>query len=210
MSRLHKQLILPLAFGLFACSSAHAPEAAAPAPVSAPAVVANRPAEPAKAAPQPAPAEPAAPSKSPRSKVTGPTIEAAVNRYLTRDGAKGVERSHVIERVDLNGDSRADALVLLRSRRYCGGLGCTMLVFERTAAGFALSSELRLGRTPLIAAETRTGGWRDLVAPMTSARSGMRLVLLRHSSDGYPGDADRAPVVPPDRDVRGRVLFSND
>jgi hypothetical protein len=188
------------------------PETApAPLPATAPA-----------ARPAPAPAErPSAPGPDARAAdvparpaageaIRGETIESAVTQFLAAERARGADSRHVIELIDLNGDRRDDALVLLQSRRYCSARGCALLVFEHTARGFELHSRVLLGRTPLIAAESRTRGWRDLVAPMTTATAGMRLMMLKHTAAGYPDDPAQLAVVPPTREVRGRVLFSDD
>lgn len=202
----HRKGLLALTWLVAACGAKAPAPAPAPATTPAPAI---RPSTPVQEA-----ARPAGPAAAPRAGAEGvvraATVEAAVALYHERDGAKGAERSHVVERIDLNADGREDALVLLRSRRYCSGLGCMLLVFERDASGYRMTSALRLGRTPLIAATTRTGGWLDLVAPMTTERAGMRLVRIRHAQHGYPSDVREMAMVPPDRDVDGRVLFSDD
>jgi hypothetical protein len=130
-------------------------------------------------------------------------------QFLAHDRGNAEVR-HVVERIDLNGDGREDALVLLQSRRHCSARGCTLLVFERVGEEYELHSRLLLGRTPLIATESRTGGWRDLVAPMTSSAAGMRLMVVKHTPRGYPDDPAQLAAVPATREVRGRVLFSDD
>ena len=210
MSFSTKRLALGMVFLVTACSSGRLPEAAAPAPAPVPSSTANRPPEVAR---QPRRVESpgrSAEAPSRRRSISGPTVQAAVNRFLQSEHATGADRRHVVERVDLNGDSRDDVLVLMQSRPYCSAFGCKVLVFQNTGEGYSLTSEMRLGRTPMIAANTRTNGWRDLVAPMTTSRAGMQLVMLKHSDDGYPADGERAPVVSPNREINGRVLFSDD
>ncbi len=194
---------------LVGCSGTPAPAPApepASGPVSRPASApAERPAPPPRASAPPAHAAPAAG----RTTLRGATIEQAMAQFLAHDrGGKDVR--HVVERIDLNGDGRDDALVLLQSRRHCSARGCTLLVFERVDDAFELHSRLLLGRTPLIATESHTGGWRDLVAPMTSPTAGMRLMVVKHTARGYPDDPAQLAAVPATREVRGRVLFSDD
>lgn len=188
---------------LLGCASAKAPPAG-PAPSGPPAPV--KVAAPAErttpAAARPATAEPA--------RLRGPTVANVLAQFFAGQQASGADARHVVELIDLNGDGRDDALVLMQSRRYCSASGCEMLVLERTASSFELHSRLRLGRTPLIAAESHTGGWRDLVAPMTTARAGMRLMMVKHTAAGYPDDPAQLALVPPAREVNGRVLFSDD
>lgn len=200
-----------LCFGCAGAAPAPAPAPDAPRPAAA---TAERPIQPATApAPvvqRPAPAPDRSPPAPTSAAVRGATLDEALERFLALENARGGAAEHVTERIDLNGDRRDDALVLLRSRRYCGARGCLLLVFERVADGYRLNSRLLLGRTPMIATDARTGGWRDLVAPMTTPRAGMRLVVLKHTTGAYPADTERLAIVPPSRAVNGRVLFSED
>ena len=211
-----KSFILGSAILCSACAGT--PAAAPPAPrtaTSMPAAAERESPEPAPVRPTaaPVPASPAAapaPPDATRANVHGSTLAEAMDRFLALEHARGASAEHVTELIDLNGDRHQDALVLMRSRRYCSSRGCLLLVFEGTGKGYQLNSRLLLGRTPMIATNARTQGWRDLVAPMTTARAGMRLVVLKHSAAGYPADAEQLAVVPPTRSVQGRVLFSDD
>ncbi len=195
---------------LVGCSSAP-PPVASPAPASS-ARPAGEPAPAERPAPPVPLARPAPPARAgtPAATVRAATVEQAMAQFLARERAAGPEARHVVERIDLNRDGRDDALVLLQSRRYCSARGCALLVFERVGDAYELHSRLMLGRTPLIAAETHTGGWRDLVAPMTSSTAGMRLMMLKHTARGYPDDPAQLAAVSPTREVTGRVLFSDD
>lgn len=201
-----KPFILGSAILCSACAGT--PAAAPPAPRTAVSTPAAAERESPASAP-PAAAVPATPAAT-RASVHGSTLAEAMDRFLALEHARGASAEHVTELIDLNGDRHQDALVLMRSRRYCGSRGCLLLVFEGTGKGYRLNSRLLLGRTPMIATDARTEGWRDLVAPMTTARAGMRLVVLKHGAAGYPADAEQLAVVPPTRSVQGRVLFSDD
>jgi hypothetical protein len=201
-----KPFILGSAILCSACAGT--PAAAPPAPRTAATTPAAAEREGPASAP-PAAAAPATPAAT-RASVHGSTLAEAMDRFLALEHARGASAEHVTELIDLNGDRHQDALVLMRSRRYCGSRGCLLLVFEGTGKGYRLNSRLLLGRTPMIATDARTQGWRDLVAPMTTARAGMRLVVLKHGAAGYPADTEQLAVVPPTRSVRGRVLFSDD
>ena len=194
---------------LVGCSSAPHP-AASPAP-AAPAMPRAESAPAERPSPSVPAARPTLPARaSTPAALRAATVEQAMAQFLARERAAGPEARHVVERIDLNRDGRDDALVLLQSRRYCNARGCALLVFERIGDAYELHSRLLLGRTPLIAAETHTGGWRDLVAPMTSSTAGMRLMMLKHTSRGYPDDPAQLAAVSPTREVTGRVLFSDD
>lgn len=204
MSKYHNTLPVVLLVLAAACSAGGAPESAPVAPRPAPVPVADRPVAPVQDA------APMAVTEAPAPQVKGSTVAAAVSAWLEHDGAGRERTDYATERLDLNGDGRDDALVLLRSRRYCSAMGCMLLVFENLDGAYHLTSAFRLGRTPLVAADSRSEGWRDLVAPMTIASSGMRLVMIRHTGRGYATDARHMKEVPPTRDVAGKVLFSDD
>lgn len=195
---------------LVGCSGGPTP-GAPPAPaVAPPPKVQPAPAERPSAPPAAPVRAPAARSSAAPAKPRGATVEQAMAQFLARERAAGSEAQHVVERIDLNRDGRDDALVLLRSRRYCSARGCALLIFERVGDAYELHSRLLLGRTPLIATESHTGGWRDLVAPMTSPTAGMRLMMVKHTAAGYPDDPAQLAGVAPTREVNGRVLFSDD
>lgn len=208
MSFFGKSLVVASAIVCIGCARESAPTAPAPQPRAGQSVAAERESPADRSPPKPQ-AHPAVMSGSVPA-IRGATLREAIDRFLRTERARGVSAQHVVERIDLNGDSREDALVLMRSRRYCGSRGCLLLVFERTGSGYQLQSRLVLGRTPMIATEDRTAGWRDLVAPMTTAGAGMRLVVLQHRNGAYPADAEQLAAVSPSRQVSGRVLFSDD
>lgn len=207
MSFSGKRFTLAFAFLLSACGGSTKP---APTPTPRPArAPASAPAS-ATAAERQTDASRPLPRRVVEAPISGATLGQAIERFLAREKAHGASAQHVVERIDLNGDRQDDALVLLQSRRYCSSRGCALLIFIRNDAGYQLHSRLLLGRTPLIATDSRTRGWRDLVAPMTTVKTGMRLVVLKHDGAGYPADADRLPLFPADRDLDGKVLFSDD
>ena len=194
-----------LALASLSCSAPQAPAGTPPAPVIDAPRVAERPV---RVAPPPAAVSPAAPMK--KTAVRARTVDAALQQYSAGEKARINENERVVELVDLNGDGGKEALVLLRSRRHCTSRGCTLLVFQQVQGGYELHSRLLLGRTPMVATHRRTGGWRDLVAPMTSARTGMRLVTLKHGADGYPANVEHLAAIPPTQSISGEVLFSDD
>src|SRR2546422_5453095 len=63
---------------------------------------------------------------------------SAVENWVKKSGSETVAFRHSF--TDLDGDGRAEALVLLRGNVWCGSGGCTMLVFRGTDAGFTFVS----------------------------------------------------------------------
>jgi len=194
-----------LALASVSCSSPKAPPGTPPAPVIDAPRIAERPV---RVAPPPPAVSHATPVK--KSAGRARTLDAALAEYVTGEKGRIGANERVVELVDLNGDGGKEALVLLRSRRHCTSRGCTLLVFQQVKGGYELHSRLLLGRTPMVATHRRTDGWRDLVAPMTSARTGMRLVTLKHGAEGYPANVEHLAAIPATQRISGEVLFSDD
>lgn len=62
-----------------------------------------------------------------------PALDPAVATALGTPGIK-----YVSALVDLDGNARPDAVVLVQDSDWCGTGGCNLLVSQRTAAGFSL------------------------------------------------------------------------
>ncbi|MEX1322706.1 MAG: META domain-containing protein [Synechococcaceae cyanobacterium] len=63
---------------------------------------------------------------------------------------------------DLDGDGREEVLVYLMGSFFCGTGGCNLQVYRTTPQGYTLVNDLPISRLPVVAAETRSKGWRDL------------------------------------------------
>jgi hypothetical protein len=90
---------------------------------------------------------------------------------------------------DLNGDGRAEALVLLSGQDWCSPKGCTLVVFQPDGAGFQPISETIDVKAPISAGSGSNAGWRDLIA----ATGASRTVRLQYSGNGYPVNASTQP-----------------
>jgi hypothetical protein len=65
--------------------------------------------------------------------------------------------------VDLNGDGRADAIVLTSGPLWCGSGGCTMLIFQGVENGFEFVSKSTISNPPIRVSKTTVHGWRTLI-----------------------------------------------
>jgi len=61
--------------------------------------------------------------------VTNPVLIKALETYIAKQGANPKKTQYRIAEIDLNGDKKKDALVLLQDSYWCGTGGCSMLVF---------------------------------------------------------------------------------
>jgi uncharacterized protein YecT (DUF1311 family) len=85
---------------------------------------------------------------------------------------------------DLDGDGRADAVVLLRGRVWCGSGGCNMLVFHGTDSGFKFVSSSELVKEPVRVLPEKTSGWKDLIVHLQTGGD----VVMRFDGTSYPPD----------------------
>jgi len=117
-----------------------------------------------------------------------PTLERAIQDYLRLSGHPASTRYDYV-RIDLNGDTRRDALVMLKGPHYywCDLNGCSMAVFRAHDDHFTLLSETFPIRGPFYIGDTATNGWRDLIVRV-SGQSYARAkdVVLAHDGNGYP------------------------
>ncbi|MCM2343888.1 MAG: hypothetical protein NDJ24_04950 [Alphaproteobacteria bacterium] len=114
-------------------------------------------------------------------------------------------------RIDLDGDGRREGLVLMQSphQSWCMEYGCTLFLFRAHDEGFSYLSEISPVRGPLVVAENRTSGWRDLIVHVSGYQSlDARNVALQFNGRTYPAQPASAPVVSVNMlDVGGVKIF---
>lgn len=119
-------------------------------------------------------------------------LKAAVFREVYGGGVyAGDPDRYLYNRVDLDGDGRAEVLAYVHGTSSCGSAGCLLLVFRRTGGGYQLVSRIEGAENPVIVGEGRTGGWRDLIAPVRWGEVEGRTVrnyyaVLRFDGRTYP------------------------
>jgi hypothetical protein len=115
---------------------------------------------------------------------------------------------HQTALIDLNGDGRQDALVLLENPLYfCGTGGCTMLVFKGTPSGFEFVSLSTLMRGPVLVSETTTQGWRDLIVEVSGGGMAAKKVAMKFTGSKYPVNPSTLPPLPQNQPVKGTKIF---
>jgi len=154
------------------------------------------------------PAKPA-PAQTEKEPAQNSDLNQAILAYLAKTK---VEPQYANPRqtawLDLNGDGRQDALVLLENPLYfCGTGGCTMLVFKGTPSGFEFVSSSSLIRGPLLVSETTTQGWRDLIVEVSGGGMPAKRVAMKFTGNKYPSNPSMLPALPKDQPVRGTKIF---
>ena len=108
-------------------------------------------------------------------------LQAAVQQYAERKGDhKAPAFQHVF--VDLDGDGRPDAVVLLAGPEWCGSGGCNMLVFRGMTDNFKFISGSTITNEPIRLSPTKAHGWRTLIV----YSKGIGEVLMRFDGVRYP------------------------
>ena len=99
-----------------------------------------------------------------------PALEAAILRsapsyrrsVLAAAGGGPTRARYVHARTDLDGDGRDEVFVYLMGPYFCGTGGCSLQLFRATGQGYALVNDFPISRVPVVVADRRTRGWRDL------------------------------------------------
>ncbi|HYK83366.1 MAG TPA: hypothetical protein VEU55_09515 [Gemmatimonadales bacterium] len=123
-----------------------------------------------------------------RAQDAPPNLAAAVQAYVEKKGDH--ERPlfrHAL--TDLDGDGRADAIVLLLGSNWCGSGGCNMLVLRGVKDGFTLVSVSTITNAPIRVSPERSHGWRTLIV----FSKGKGDVLMRFNGARYPSNPSMQP-----------------
>lgn len=113
--------------------------------------------------------------------------------------------------VDLNGDGRKEAIVYLIGPLSCGSGGCHTAIFSpvEQGVGYRLVTMIELTRPPILAARSKTKGWRDLIV---FVRGGGILegynVLLPFDGASYPESPFLETARPLKDKIKGDVLIN--
>lgn len=114
--------------------------------------------------------------------------------------------SYHFNRVDLNGDGKADAIVFVSGSSVCGSGGCRMLILKGDSKNYSLITEMSVSRPPLFVGATKTKGWNDLLMEVSSVGvAGIKTYFASLKFDGktYPEN----PTVEPSLPKRSRAKF---
>src|SRR5690606_14549361 len=105
--------------------------------------------------------------------------------------------------VDLNGDGKDDAVVLLSGNNWCGSGGCTMLVFRNVSTGYALVSRSTVTREPVVGSAVVSHSWKVLMV----ATKGVGDALMRSDGSAYPGMPSVERAALPDVVVAAGIII---
>ena len=137
------------------------------------------------------------------------SIRPAIEAY-----ARGKQLSagtFVLSGADLNGDGRAEALVLFTGESWCHPHGCPLAIFEKGTTGWRHVVTLARVRPPIRISAGKSGSWRDIWAESgkddLKSKAPTRSVLFKWSLSSYPTSAALA-LEPKDQKPEGEMVIA--
>ncbi|WP_088891769.1 hypothetical protein [Leptolyngbya ohadii] len=136
--------------------------------------------------------------------------EAIVNILADRSGDKSLLAStrYTYSRVDLNDDGTSEALVYLTGSFTCGSGGCTMLILEPARESYELVSRMTLVNPPVVVAEEKTAGWKDLMIYVEGGGVTPHYAHLQYDGNRYPSNPSIAPAIASDTSLSGTAVLT--
>jgi hypothetical protein len=144
-----------------------------------------------------APLETSARAKPSSASAAGPAappadaqLAAAIRKALGGDW----EARYFDAAVDLQGDGRQEAVVMVAGPMVCGTGGCPVMVFAPAPGGYRLVTQISVAHPPVQVAPRRAHGWRNLIVRVYGGGV-MKAYDAELAFDGssYPTN----PTVPP-------------
>lgn len=132
-------------------------------------------------------------------------VAAAIRRALGADSALAVPGHYQSAALWLDGDTRADLVVLVRAPALCELAGCTLFVFKGSADGYQFISRTTSVVAPIQVrqwpepdkpngiAEEANEGKVDLQVKVNGGAFGLRDAILRYREGHYPRNASFEP-----------------
>jgi hypothetical protein len=119
-----------------------------------------------------------------------PSLSAAVRKYIYQHITDVVgDDPFRFALVDLDGDGREDAIVLMSGSGWCGSGGCTMIVFRGVDSGFEYVCSSTVTSAPIRVSSKTAHGWRSLIV----FSKGKGDVVMRFTAARYPGNPSVQP-----------------
>lgn len=125
------------------------------------------------------------------------------NYVLNRWGRPEGDTNYKVKLVDLNGDGRSEAVVLVSGRYWCGTGGCPLWVLTPRNRSWRMVTQAPIVKAPVRLLPSRSRGWSDLSA-MLYAGGARPLYEARLSINGRLNPT----VTRLERPSSGHVLLS--
>jgi len=110
---------------------------------------------------------------------------------------------------DLNDDGKAELIIYITGRSWCGSGGCNLLILTPKDSTYAVVGELSITRPPIRMLTAKSNGWHDISVWVQGGgiRPG-REAKLSFDGKTYPSNPSVPPAAPLTRKVAGKILIS--
>jgi hypothetical protein len=113
------------------------------------------------------------------------------------------------DRVDLNGDGKPEVVAQVLGPMLCGTGGCPLLIFREPSPGrLELITRMSLFKDPLIVAERRHNGWKELITRVRVDAGHGYYAELPYDGRTYPTNPSVAPALPLRRPEPGTAYLA--
>ncbi len=100
---------------------------------------------------------------------------------------------------DLNSDGKAEYIVLLQDRYFCGSGGCSAYMFDNEGN---VINRMSVTRTPIVLADSYSNGWQDFIVWSNGSYR-----LMSYNGESYPSNPSLEQKV--DRDANQQAAIAN-
>jgi hypothetical protein len=113
------------------------------------------------------------------------------------------------DRVDLNGDGTPEVIAQVVGPMFCGTGGCPLLIFREPSPGrLELVTQMSLFKDPLIVAERRHNGWKELITRVRVDAGTSYYAALPYDGRTYPTNPSVTPALPLRRPEPGTAYLA--
>ena len=128
--------------------------------------------------------------------------------FAIREALGGDWEAHYFEgRADLDGNGRAETVVLVAGPMVCGTGGCPVMIFAGdSASGFVPTGQLSVVQAPIWVSPRSSHGWLNLVVGIGGGGIPAGKAELAYDGSGYPANPTVLPAQP-DTDAEGLELL---
>ena len=127
-------------------------------------------------------------------KIRNQSLEKALHKW--NENAPDDDLRYHYNTVDLNGDGKLDAIVLVSGQSVCGTGGCEVLIFKNDGEDYSLITEMSVSHAPVFVGATRTKGWNDLVMEVYGGGLKPYFASLKFDGQTYPENPTVEPPLP--------------
>ncbi len=133
------------------------------------------------------------------------SLRASLQNYVSnRWGRPDGDTNYTAKFVDLNGDGRSEAVVLVAGQYWCGTGGCPLWVLTPRGRSWRMVTQAPIVRAPVRLLPSRSHGWSDLSA-MLRVDGTQPLYEARLAVNGRLNPT----ITRLNRPSRGRVILSD-